>query len=296
MQSPSFCGSGYGFRYVYSPSTQHNIEVLRGYGNHIIDPTSGELASHLVGKGRMEEPERIVEIVNQYFKQNDDNSTSEASPLKGKKVLITAGPTYEKIDPVRFIGNHSSGKMGMALASVCAERGAQVTVIAGPGVPRPSALEDGEIHMVNVVSASDMYNAVMTHQASQDILIMCAAVADYTPSHPAEQKIKREAGADMTITLTGTQDIAAAVGEKKTKQQILVGFALETHDAMINAQTKMKKKNLDLIVMNSLEDAGAGFGHETNKVTLITPNNDETLPLMKKREVAVHIVNKICQL
>lgn len=295
-KAPVFVAPAMDLDMYIHPSTQHNIEVLRGYGNHIIDPTSGELASHLVGKGRMEEPERIVEIVNQYFKQNDDNSTSEASPLKGKKVLITAGPTYEKIDPVRFIGNHSSGKMGMALASVCAERGAQVTVIAGPGVPRPSALEDGEIHMVNVVSASDMYNAVMTHQASQDILIMCAAVADYTPSHPADQKIKREAGADMTISLTGTQDIAAAVGEKKTKQQILVGFALETHDAMINAQTKMKKKNLDLIVMNSLEDAGAGFGHETNKVTLITPNDDETLPLMKKREVAVHIVNKICQL
>lgn len=281
--------------YIHA-STQRNIEVLRGYGNHIIDPTSGELASHLVGKGRMEEPERIVEIVNEYFGQQDRTANPDTYPLKGKKVLITAGPTYEKIDPVRFIGNHSSGKMGMSLASVCAEQGAEVTVIAGPGVPRPSALENGQIHMVDVVSASDMYDAVMMNQATQDVLIMCAAVADYTPSQPADQKIKREAGADMTIELTGTQDIAAAVGAKKTENQILVGFALETHDAMTNAQAKLQKKNLDMIVMNSLEDAGAGFGHETNKVTLITPDNSETLPLMKKREVAAQIVNKINKL
>lgn len=265
------------------PTTRHNLDLLRAYGNHIIEPAEGELASSLVGKGRMEEPERIVEYLERFF--------TAAQDLSGKRVLITAGPTYEKIDPVRFIGNYSSGKMGFALAEECASRGAEVVLISGP-----VALQTvhPRITRVDVESAAEMYEQATLEYPRCEAGILCAAVADFTPEQQAEVKIKR-GGEDLTLRLKPTPDIAAALGATKREHQVLVGFALETHNEQRHAQEKLHRKNLDFIVMNSLREEGAGFRHETNKITLLTGTASTPYPLKPKQEVAKDIVDQLIQ-
>lgn len=265
------------------PSTQANLDRLRSYGNRIIEPASGELASHLVGKGRMEEPDRIIAVLEDYFASKQE--------LQHKKILITAGPTYEKIDPVRFIGNYSSGKMGFALAEACAERGAEVTLVAGPvSVETHHPL----IQRVNVESAEEMYQAAMAAFPASDAAILCAAVADYRPDQVATQKLKRETEGEMTLHLVPNKDIAASLGAIKRKEQVLVGFALETNDEAAHAADKLKRKNLDFIVLNSLRDAGAGFRCDTNKVTLLNQAGEsKAFPLKSKQEVAADIVDEL---
>ena len=267
------------------PATQHNIDILRSYGNIIVEPGSGELASQLVGKGRMEEPENILLHIC-------DALNPHANRLRGKKVLITAGPTYEKIDPVRFIGNYSSGKMGYAIAETCASEGAEVTLVSGPTSLQP---RHASIRCIRVESAQEMYEAATAQFADADITILSAAVADFTPEEVAGKKIKREKGA-QTLTLQPTHDIAAELGRRKQEGQLLVGFALETHDEEANARHKLEKKNLDLIVLNSLQDAGAGFMHDTNKVTLLTAESAQSFPLKSKEAVAKDIIDKICDI
>ncbi len=282
MKAPVFVAPAMDLDMYAHPSTQANLQKLQSYGNHIIEPGTGFLASKLEGKGRMEEPEKIVEVLEQYF--------AKQQKLAGKKVLITAGPTYEKIDPVRFIGNYSSGKMGLALAEVCAEQGAEVTLICGPVMLQTS---HPNIKRIDVESAQQMYEAVTKHFPKTDIAILCAAVADFTPKTTADKKIKRK-GDDLTIKLQPTQDIAAALGAQKKKKQVLVGFALETDNELKNAKDKMERKNLDLIVLNSLQDKGAGFRVDTNKVTIIDRHNGLTAYDTKtKREVAEDIVECI---
>lgn len=265
------------------PSTQRNLDWLRSYGNHIIEPASGELASHLIGKGRMEEPEQIFKIVADFLTRRKD--------MEGKKVMITAGPTYEKIDPVRFIGNYSSGKMGYALAEECAERGAEVVLISGPvsiKAHHPS------INVVSVESAQQMHDAALSAFADSDAAIMCAAVADYAPVVVAEKKIKREKDDIPVIELKKNPDIAAALGKIKKPGQMLVGFALETDNEMANAQSKLERKNLDMIVLNSLADKQAGFGVDTNKVTIIEKDGTvHSYEVKPKKEVAADIVDLI---
>ena len=265
------------------PSTQHNLTLLREYGNHIIEPASGELASHLVGKGRMEEPERILEIVDDFFGHSED--------LSGKHVIVTAGPTYEKIDPVRFIGNYSSGKMGYAIAENCASRGATVTLISGPvsiKAKHPS------IKVINVESAVEMYNASVDIFPSCDVAVMCAAVADYAVENQSIHKIKREHDDVPVIKLKKNPDIAAKLGNLKKDNQILVGFALETDNEEANAAGKLRKKNLDFIVLNSLSDKGAGFMTDTNKITIIDNTGSvKHYGLKDKKLVAEDVVNEI---
>lgn len=263
------------------PSTQHNIELLKSFGNIIVDSPEGELASHLIGKGRMEEPEGIFAAVENFFAQKED--------LKGKKVMITAGPTYEKIDPVRFIGNYSSGKMGYAIAEECANRGAQVTLISGP-----VSINCGHngVDIIRVESAEEMYKASVQEFTKSDVAILSAAVADYAPVEISTSKIKREKQDIPVIRLKKNPDIAASLGQTKSKGQLLVGFALETDNEIQNAIDKIKRKNLDFIVLNSLADKNAGFGVDTNKVTII--DRDDSLSkyeLKTKKEVAKDIVN-----
>ncbi len=268
------------------PATQQNLDKLRSFGNHIIEPAEGELASHLVGKGRMEEPYIIVRKLEDFF--------SSQVELQKKKILITAGPTYEKIDPVRFIGNYSSGKMGFALAEVCAEKGAEVTLIAGPV---SLTTHHSSIRRIDVESAEEMYQATLSNFEGSDISILCAAVADYRVNKPSQEKIKRENNEDITLRLIPNKDIAASLGEKKRDNQLLVGFALETAGGIENAAAKLKRKNLDFIVLNSLRDEGAGFKVDTNKITIVDKMGDITDYLLKnKREVALDIVNKIVSL
>ena len=265
------------------PSTQANLDKLRSYGNRIIEPATGELASHLVGKGRMEEPDRIIEVLEDFFATRQD--------LKDQKILITAGPTYEKIDPVRFIGNYSSGKMGFALAEACAARGAEVTLVAGP-----VSLETHHplIKRVNVESAEEMYQAAMAAFPASDAAILCAAVADYRPEQVAVQKLKRETEGEITLHLVPNKDIAASLGAIKRKEQVLVGFALETNDETAHAADKLKRKNLDFIVLNSLRDAGAGFRCDTNKIPLLNRAGvSKAFPLKSKQEVAADIVDEL---
>ncbi len=282
MRAPVFVAPAMDLDMYAHPSTQANLQKLQSYGNHIIEPGTGFLASKLEGKGRMEEPEKIVEALEQFFAQQQK--------LAGKKVLITAGPTYEKIDPVRFIGNYSSGKMGFALAEVCAEQGAEVTLVSGPVVLQ--AKHPG-IRRIDVESAREMFEAATKHFPKADITILCAAVADFTPKTTADKKIKRK-GDNLKLELQPTQDIAAALGAVKKKKQVLVGFALETDNELQNAQDKMERKNLDLIVLNSLQDKGAGFRVDTNKVTIIDRHNGFTAYDTKsKREVAEDIVEFI---
>lgn len=281
MKAPVFVAPAMDLDMFAHPATQHNLDILRSYGNHIIEPTAGELASHLVGKGRMEEPENIVATLESFFQKN--------SSMAGKKILITAGPTYEKIDPVRFIGNYSSGKMGYALAEECAARGAEVTLVSGPvnlSVNHPN------INRIDVESAEQMYNACMSHYPTSDAGILCAAVADFTPECVADKKIKREKD-DLTLNLRPTHDIAAALGKIKTDSQRLVGFALETNDETAHAQDKLKRKNFDFIVLNSLNDKGAGFRCDTNKITIIDSGKAEEYPLKTKKEVAADIIDKL---
>ena len=284
MKAPVFIAPAMDLDMYAHPSTQRNVEILKGYGNTIIEAASGELASHLNGKGRLEEPENIVQVLKDFFCKSCD--------LKGRKVLVTAGPTYEKIDPVRFIGNYSSGKMGFAVAGECARRGADVTLVAGPvslATPHPS------INRIDVESANEMYDVAVGAFSSCDVAILSAAVADYRPAVQASQKIKRTA-ADMTIELEANRDIAATLGKMKTPEQRLVGFALETNNGEMNANEKLAKKNLDFIVLNTLEDKGAGFACDTNKVTIIAKDSKTEYPLKSKKEVAKDIVSHLAKL
>jgi phosphopantothenoylcysteine decarboxylase/phosphopantothenate--cysteine ligase len=263
------------------PSTKNNIALLQSFGNHIIPVTHGELASGLIGEGRMAEPEDIVNWTYLFFQKQQ--------LLKGKKVLITAGPTYESIDPVRFIGNHSSGKMGYALADICQNYGADVTLVSGPvSIEAPPG-----VHLISVTSARQMYDACLPVFKTSDIAIMSAAVADFTPLETAQQKIKKTEQS-ISISLTKTEDILAALGQIKSDHQILVGFALETENEKENAIDKLKRKNANFIVLNSLNDAGAGFGSDTNKITIFDQHGKEfTFPLKSKKELAVDILNTI---
>jgi len=281
MKAPVFVAPAMDLDMYAHPSTQKNLETLRSYGNHIIEPGTGFLASKLEGKGRMEEPEKIIEVLDHFFTQKAD--------LQGKKVLITAGPTYEKLDPVRFIGNYSSGKMGIALAEECAERGAQVELVCGPVSIEPN---HPNIKRTDVESAEQMYQAATEIFPHTDAAILCAAVADFTPATVADNKIKRE-GNKLILELTPTKDIAQALGKMKNQNQVMVGFALETNDEENHAKEKLQKKNLDFIVLNSLRDDGAGFQHNTNKVTLIDKDCETPFPLKSKKEVAKDIVNKL---
>ncbi len=268
------------------PSTQANLDRLRSYGNRIIEPTAGELASHLIGKGRMEEPDKIVEVLEAFFAERED--------LKGKKIVITAGPTYEKIDPVRFIGNYSSGKMGFALAEACANRGAEVTLVSGPV---SLTARHPNIHRIQVEAAEEMYQATVAAFPTADAAILCAAVADYRPASLAAEKIKRENTGEMTLRLVPNKDIAAALGEMKQLHQRLVGFALETNDGVHHATEKLARKKLDFIVLNSLQDKGAGFRCDTNKVTILDKTGQSTeYPLKRKEEVASDIVDRLAAL
>ncbi|MDE6823992.1 MAG: bifunctional phosphopantothenoylcysteine decarboxylase/phosphopantothenate--cysteine ligase CoaBC [Duncaniella sp.] len=268
------------------PSTTANIALLRSYGNIIIEPESGELASGLIGKGRMEEPERIAAVLEAYFAKKAD--------LAGKRVLITAGPTHEKIDPVRFIGNYSSGKMGYALAAECAARGAEVTLVSGPV---SVTIDNPSVKVVHVESAREMLAACEEAFVTADIAVMCAAVADYAPLHVADRKIKREHSDVPVIELVKNPDIAATLGSKKRPGQTLVGFALETDHELDNAREKLARKNLDMIVLNSMRDKGAGFGTDTNKVSIFKADGSRLdFGLKSKREVAADIVDAILTL
>ena len=281
MKAPVFIAPAMDLDMFAHPSTQQNLQRLRSYGNHIIEPTSGELASHLEGKGRMEEPENIIRVLERHFAATQD--------LAGKRVLITAGPTYERIDPVRFIGNYSSGKMGMALAEACARRGAEVTLVCGP---TPLRCSHPSIRRVDVESAEEMYSASTSAFDAMDAALLCAAVADFTPEQAADRKIKRESD-DLVLRLKPTRDIAQALGQMKREGQILAGFALETHDEAAHAREKLERKNFDFIVLNSLNDPGAGFRHDTNKVTIITRTGSTPYPLKDKKEVAEDIVDRL---
>jgi len=264
------------------PSTQRNLSILKEYGNIIIEPGVGELASGLEGKGRMEEPEKILEAVIRQL--------SGKKKLLNKSFLVTAGPTFEKIDPVRFIGNYSSGKMGYAIAEELSEQGARVTLISGP-VSVTTSRKD--INLVKVESAEEMYQTAVKTFPGCDGAVMCAAVADFTPVVKEDQKTKR-GKENWSIELEPTKDIAAELGKLKTQSQLLVGFALETNDELDNATKKLVKKNLDFIVLNSLNDKGAGFGVDTNKITIIDKdNNRQSFELKTKTEVAKDIVDKI---
>ena len=285
MKAPVFVAPAMDLDMFAHPSTQHNLNTLRSYGNIIIEPAEGELASHLVGKGRMEEPEQIFRVLEDFF--------NAGHPLAGKTVLITAGPTYEKIDPVRFIGNYSSGKMGYAIARECAERGANVELISGP---THLCISHPLINVTNVESAEEMYHHATEKFPSCDAAILSAAVADFTPDTKADSKIKREKG-EQTLVLKPTHDIAAALGQMKAATQKLVGFALETDNEQTNAEHKLEKKNLDFIVLNSLRDKGAGFNYDTNKVSIISRSGQvKVFPLKSKTEVAADIVTELQEL
>jgi len=279
MKAPVFIAPAMDLDMYQHPTTQVNMDRLRSFGNQIIEPQSGFLASGLEGKGRMEEPENIVAYLDNYFEEKD---------LQGKRIMITAGPTYEKIDPVRFIGNYSSGKMGFALAEECARRGAEVTLIAGPVSMSCSA----NIHRIDVESCEEMYQAATTHFANMDAAILCAAVADFRPENIAAEKIKREKD-DLVIRLKPTHDIAAQLGQMKKQGQLLVGFALETNDEEANAQKKLQKKNLDFIVLNSLQRKGTCFQSDDNQISILSANGQVDFDKKPKTEVAKDIVNEL---
>lgn len=301
MKAPMFVAPAMDLDMFRHPATQGNLDVLRSYGNHIIEPAEGELASHLVGKGRMEEPEEIAAQLNHFFEEKETSSLPERNtgndnelPLTGRHILITAGPTHEKIDDVRFIGNYSSGKMGYALAEVCARLGAEVTLVSGPVnlcCTHPS------VRTIHVTTAKEMYAATTEEFPKTDAAILCAAVADFTPKTVADTKIKREKTGHLIIELTATQDIAAQLGKMKRTNQRLVGFALETDNEEVHALDKLKRKNLDFIVLNSLRDAGAGFSHDTNKITILAADGtSERFPLKSKQDVAADIVARLCHI
>ena len=283
MKAPVFVAPAMDLDMYAHPSTQKNLETLKQYGNHIIEPQSGFLASGLEGKGRMEEPENIVKALDSFFE-----AAAQQSPLSKKKILITAGPTYEKIDPVRFIGNYSSGKMGFALAAECARRGAEVTLVAGPvGLPTPEGVK-----RIDVESCQEMFEASVDAFPQMDAAILCAAVADFRPEQTATQKIKREKD-DLVIRLQPTHDIAAHLGQMKTGSQRLVGFALETNDEEVNAQKKLKKKNFDFIVLNSTRNKGTTFRSDDNKISIISESGQKDYEKKPKTEVARDIIDEL---
>lgn len=289
MKAPVFVAPAMDLDMYAHPTTQHNLDILRQHGVTIIEPGTGFLASHLEGKGRMEEPERIVETLDTYF----DTTSSPVKVKEAGTVLITAGPTYEKIDPVRFIGNYSSGKMGLALVDACLERGMKVELVLGP-VSQPVAEREG-LHITHVESAQQMHDAAVELFPHVNAAILCAAVADFTSDTVAPEKIKRQ-GDEMVLHLRPTKDIAAALGRMKRDDQVMVGFALETTDEQANAAHKLEKKNLDFIVLNSLRDEGAGFRTDTNKVTIIRRDQSrQEFPLKPKSEVARDIVDELCE-
>ena len=295
MKAPVFIAPAMDLDMYQHPTTQQNMERLRSFGNHIIEPQSGFLASGLEGKGRMEEPEQIVEYLDRFFDHQD-------TPLTSKKILITAGPTYEKIDPVRFIGNYSSGKMGFALAEECARRGADVTLIAGPVNSQINCQLSLQRHtlkertvnckLIRVESCDEMYRAATEAFPQMDAAILCAAVADYRPEHVAEQKIKRE-GDDLVLRLVPNPDIAAALGKMKTDRQLLVGFALETNDEEVNAQKKLQKKNLDFIVLNSLRNEGTCFQSDENQISILSASGKKDFDKKSKQAVAADIIDEL---
>lgn len=285
MKAPVFVAPAMDLDMYQHPTTQQNIQRLRSFGNHIIEPQSGFLASGLEGKGRMEEPENIVAYLDNYFEPKD---------LQGKRIMLTAGPTYEKIDPVRFIGNYSSGKMGFALAEECARRGAEVTLIAGP-VNNQLKVKNERLKIIDVESCEEMYQAAVKHFPQQDAAILCAAVADFRPEHVAEQKIKRE-NDDLIIRLQPTHDIAAQLGRMKREGQLLVGFALETNDEEANALKKLEKKNLDLIVLNLLRNKGTCFQSDENQISIISHNGQRNYDKKPKCEVARDIIDELSKL
>lgn len=280
MKAPVFIAPAMDLDMYSHPATQENLRTLIGYGNHVIEPGCGFLASGLEGKGRMEEPEKIIQALEDFFQAQQD--------LKGKKILITAGPTYEKIDPVRFIGNYSSGKMGFALAEECAKRGAEVTLIAGPVALSCSS----GIHRVNVESCQEMYNASIEAFPLQDAAILCAAVADFKPAMTADRKIKR--GEDgLRLQLEPTQDIAASLGKMKQERQRLVAFALETDHEESNAESKLKKKNADFVVLNSTRNKGTTFRTDDNQIIIVSPQGKKEYGKKPKSEVARDIVDEL---
>ncbi len=281
------------------PTTQVNLQKLQSFGNHIIPTEHGELASGLVGEGRMAEPEHIVAFLEHFESptsifQNSKTSPSETEKLlRGKKVLITAGPTYEPLDPVRFIGNHSTGKMGFAIAEAMADQGAEVQLVTGP--TQQQTTHPG-VHITHVLSARQMYEAASRYFPESAITVLAAAVADYRPAEIAEQKIKKKEDT-FSLSLVRNVDIAATLGQQKQPHQVMVGFALETENEVVNAQQKLQKKNLDMIVLNSLNDKGAGFGHDTNKISVIQKDGQlKHFDLKSKKEVAEDIVQLIINL
>lgn len=282
-KAPVFVAPAMDLDMMAHPSTERNLNLLRSYGNHIIEAASGELASHLTGKGRMQEPEVIVSVIEKFF--------AKKQSLSGKKVLITAGPTHELIDPVRFIGNYSTGKMGYALAEEAANRGAEVVLVSGPVSIHTTNIA---IKVIKVTSAREMLEACESNFGNSDIAIMAAAVADYAPVEQFDKKIKREENGIECIQLKKNPDIAASLGSKKHADQLLIGFALETDNEQANALAKMTRKNLDAIVLNSLRDKGAGFGTDTNKITFIKADGTEVaFDLKAKSEVAKDIFDEI---
>ena len=304
MKAPVFIAPAMDLDMYQHPTTQQNMERLRSFGNHIIEPQSGFLASGLEGKGRMEEPEKIVEYLDHFFDAQGTSPVScslslgedrnEGSPLTSKKILITAGPTHEKIDPVRFIGNYSSGKMGFALAEECARRGAEVTLIAGP-VNCQLSIENRQIvNRIDVESCDEMYKAATEVFPQMDAAILCAAVADFRPEQQATKKIKRE-GDDLIIRLKPNPDIAAALGKMKKENQLLVGFALETNDEEANAHKKLEKKNLDFIVLNSLQNKGTCFQSDENQISIISHDSQKDYEKKSKQAVAADIIDELVQ-
>lgn len=284
MKAPVFVAPAMDLDMYAHPSTQKNLDKLRSYGNIIIEPQSGFLASGLEGKGRMDEPENIIKALELYFYDKKDE-------LKGKHIMITAGPTYEKIDPVRFIGNYSSGKMGFAIAEECARRGADVTLVSGP----VSLSCSKQIRRINVESCQDMYNAATSEFDKCDAAILCAAVADFKPEHAADKKIKREKD-DLVIRLSPTQDIAEEIGRRKRQGQILVGFALETDNEDANAKSKLAKKNLDFIVLNSTRNEGTTFRTDDNQIKIITGTDVKEYGKKSKHDVAYDIIDELSKL
>lgn len=284
MKAPVFIAPAMDLDMYAHPSTQANLERLRSYGNHIIEPQSGYLASGLEGKGRMEEPEAIVKAVDDYFRGN-------TGQLAGKRIMITAGPTFERIDPVRFVGNYSSGKMGFALAGECARRGADVTLIAGP-----VALKEGRgIRRIDVENCDQMYRAAVSEFEGSDAAILCAAVADFRPDTVADSKIKR-GDSDLVLRLKPTHDIASELGRMKKPGQRLVGFALETDDEQAHAMGKLERKNLDFIVLNSLRNKGTCFSSDENQVCILTREGMTEYPKKSKEGVAEDIIGRLAEI
>lgn len=287
MKAPVFVAPAMDLDMYAHPSTQKNLLTLKSYGNIIIEPQSGFLASGLEGKGRMEEPKVIAECLSDFFDKQETGQHADSS-LRGKKIMITAGPTYEKIDPVRFIGNYSSGKMGYALAEECARRGAEVTLVSGP----VSMTCSDSIKRIDVECCEEMYNAATDVFPEQDAAILCAAVADFRPEHAADKKIKREKD-DLVIRLSPTRDIAASLGKLKSNSQKLIGFALETNDEELNAKKKLKKKNFDFIVLNSTKNEGTTFQSDYNQVVIMSENETKHFDKKPKSEVAADIINEL---